>query len=45
MKRVSQLEKELNVPVKTIERWIKQLRTEDRIAFRGSKKTGWYCVK
>ena len=44
-KRVSQLEKELGIPAKTLERWIKQLKTENKVEFIGSKKTGGYVVK
>lgn len=44
-KRVSQIEKELNIPAKTLERWIKQLKEEDKIEFLGSKRTGGYFVK
>lgn len=32
----------LNIPKKTIERWIGLLRKQERIEFRGSKKTGGY---
>ena len=41
-KRVSQIEKNLNVPAKTLERWIKQLKDEGKIVYKGSKKTGGY---
>jgi len=37
--------KTLNTSVKNIERWIKQLRTEEKIEFKGSPKTGGYYVK
>ncbi len=40
--RVSQIEKTLNVPSKTLERWIKQLKDEGKIVYQGSKKTGGY---
>jgi len=43
--RVSNISKVLNIPSKTIERWIKQLKEEDKIEYRGSKKTGGYYVK
>jgi len=39
-KRVSQIEKELHIPAKTLERWVKQLRDEAKIEYRGRKKTG-----
>lgn len=44
-KRVSQIEKALNIPAKTLERWIKQLKNEDKIEYRGSKKSGGYFAK
>ncbi len=43
--RTPQLEKHLNVPVKTLERWLKQLKNDGKIEFRGSSKTGGYYVK
>ena len=33
-----------DVPEKTIERWLKQLREEGKIEFKGSAKTGGYFV-
>ena len=44
-KRVSQIGKELKHPAKTLERWIKTLKDEEKIEYRGSKKTGGYFVK
>jgi ATP-dependent DNA helicase RecG len=35
----------LDVPLKTVERWIKKLRNESRIEFIGSSKTGGYYLK
>ncbi|MDR2149056.1 MAG: putative DNA binding domain-containing protein [Tannerella sp.] len=32
----------LQIPVKTIERWLKKLKDENQIEFQGSKKTGGY---
>ncbi|CAM2785563.1 ATP-dependent DNA helicase RecG [Flavobacterium succinicans] len=32
------------VPKRTVERWVKQLRDEDKIEFRGASKTGGYWV-
>jgi ATP-dependent DNA helicase RecG len=43
--RVSELSKRLNTPAKTLERWIKRLKDEDKIEYNGSKRTGGYCVK
>ena len=37
--------KELDTSVKNIERWLKQLKDEEKIAFQGSPKTGGYVVK
>ncbi|PIZ51085.1 ATP-dependent DNA helicase [Candidatus Woesearchaeota archaeon CG_4_10_14_0_2_um_filter_33_13] len=44
-KRVPQLAKILSIPAKTIERWIKQLKEEGKIEFRGSPKKGGYWVR
>ena len=43
--RISQIEKSLNIPAKTLERWIKQLKEDDVIQYIGSKKTGGYVAK
>lgn len=40
--KTSQIAKHLNKPMKTIERWVAQLRQEDKIEFKGSFKTGGY---
>ncbi|MFH1949961.1 MAG: ATP-binding protein [Pseudomonadota bacterium] len=37
--------KELHTSVKNVERWLKQLKDEDKIAFNGSPKTGGYVLK
>jgi ATP-dependent DNA helicase RecG len=42
--RVVELAAALNIPPKTIERWIKKLREQGRIVFTGSRKTGGYFV-
>ncbi|MEA3451660.1 MAG: hypothetical protein U9Q83_07120 [Bacteroidota bacterium] len=34
-----------SVTQRTIERWIKQLKKEDKIEFKGASRTGGYCVK
>ena len=44
-KGVSQIFKNLQVPEKTLARWIKRLREEGKIEHIGSKKTGGYYVK
>ena len=36
---------ELNTSVKNIERWLKQLKDEDKIEFKGAPKTGGYSIK
>ncbi|MDR0681920.1 MAG: hypothetical protein LBG15_08770, partial [Dysgonamonadaceae bacterium] len=41
-KRIPFFESELNIPQKTIERWIKKLRNEHKIIYTGSSKTGGY---
>jgi predicted HTH transcriptional regulator len=43
-KRVFEIATALNVPSKTIERWIKKLREQEKIVFTGSRKTGGYFV-
>jgi ATP-dependent DNA helicase RecG len=40
--RVVNFAKTLNVPTRTIERWIKQLKEEGKIEFKGSPKKGGY---
>ena len=41
-KRIPQLSEYLGTPSKTIERWIADLRRQERIEYRGSKKAGGY---
>ena len=41
-KRSTFFSKELDTSVKNIERWIKQLKNENKIKFEGSPKTGGY---
>ncbi|MDR3245506.1 MAG: hypothetical protein LBT50_03640 [Prevotellaceae bacterium] len=41
-KQTQFFEKKLNKPKRTIERWLKKLRDNEEIEFRGSKKTGGY---
>ncbi len=43
-KRVVEITTVLNIPSKTIERWIKKLREQGRIVFMGFRKTGRYFV-
>ncbi|MBA7585308.1 hypothetical protein ES708_27283 [subsurface metagenome] len=42
--RIPELSEQLNVPSKTIERWIKKLRDESKITFKGAPKTGGYFI-
>ncbi|MBN1906083.1 MAG: hypothetical protein JW927_13405 [Deltaproteobacteria bacterium] len=42
--RIPELSQELHVPKKTIERWIKQLRDENKVIFKGAPKTGGYFI-
>ncbi|MCG6534274.1 MAG: winged helix-turn-helix domain-containing protein, partial [Syntrophales bacterium LBB04] len=43
--RIPELSEKLHAPAKTIERWIKYLRDEGSIVFKGASKTGGYFVK
>ena len=43
-KRVVEIAAALNIPSKTIERWIKKLREQGKIVFTGPRKTGGYFV-
>lgn len=38
------LTEKMDTPKRTIERWLKQLREEEKIEFRGAPKTGGYFV-
>ena len=40
--RVPELSAKMHVPVKTLERWVKQLRKQKKIVFKGAPKTGGY---
>lgn len=39
---VSNIKSLLNIPQRTIERWINQLKKENKIEFKGASKTGGY---
>jgi ATP-dependent DNA helicase RecG len=41
----TEMEARLKTPKRTIERWLKQLRDQQLIEFRGSPKTGGYHLK
>jgi ATP-dependent DNA helicase RecG len=34
----------MNTPSKTIERWVKKLRDDGKVEFKGGKKTGGYYL-
>ena len=40
--RTPQISGAMNVPIKTLERWLKRLREEGKVELRGSPKTGGY---
>ncbi|GIT98141.1 hypothetical protein TSL1_09620 [Sulfurovum sp. TSL1] len=40
-----QISESINIPLRSVERDIKQRKDEDKIEFRGSPKTGGYHVK
>jgi ATP-dependent DNA helicase RecG len=42
--RIPEISQRLQVPAKTIERWIKKLRDENRVVFKGAPKTGGYFL-
>lgn len=42
--RLPELSAKMHVPVKTLERWVKQLRDEGKIKFCGAPKTGGYYI-
>jgi ATP-dependent DNA helicase RecG len=44
-KRTNELAELLQISPKTMEKWIKKLKQQERIVFKGSKKTGGYFVK
>ena len=44
-KRTNELAKSLKISERTIEKWIKKLKQQEKIVFKGSKKTGGYFVK
>ncbi len=42
--KMPELSEQLHVPAKTIERWIKKLRDQNKIIFKGAPKTGGYFI-
>ena len=43
--RTGELVSALGVSQRTVERWLKQLKDEQKIVFRGAAKTGGYFVQ
>ena len=43
--RVPAISQAINISPKTLERWLKQLKGEGKIIFKGSAKTGGYHIK
>ena len=43
--KAQQLSDNLNQPLRTIERWLKQLKDDNKIEYKGSNKTGGYFIK
>ena len=41
---VPEFSKELDIPSKTLERWLKQLKDQKLVEHRGSRKTGGYHI-
>ena len=39
------MENKLNIPLRTLQRWLKELKEKQLIEYRGSKKTGGYFIK
>lgn len=44
-RNVTEITAALNIPQRTIERWINKLREEGKITFTGTRKTGGYFVR
>ena len=43
--RVAELARQVDKPARTVERWVKQLKSRQLIEFRGASKTGGYYPK
>jgi len=43
--RTSQICKAMDIPVRTLQRWLSELKNQNKIEFRGSPKTGGYHTK
>jgi len=44
-RNVTEITAALNIPQRTIERWLKKLREEGKITFTGARKTGGYFAR
>lgn len=40
--KANEISDNIQIPLRTVERWLKQLKDENKIEFRGSPKTGGY---
>lgn len=43
--RANELSKHIDIPLRTVQRWLKQLKEENKIEFKGAPKTGGYVLK
>jgi len=43
-KHTNDLARSINIPEKTVERWIKELKEKSKIEYKGSKRTGGYYI-
>jgi len=43
--RANEISEQTTVPLRTLQRWLKKLKVENKIEFKGSPKTGGYIVK
>ena len=43
--KANKISESLNIPLRTVERYLKQLKDENKIEFKGSPKTGGYLIK
>ena len=42
--KTKELSSQIDIPLRTIERWLKHLKDEDKVEFKGPPKTGGYYV-
>ena len=43
--RANELSKHIDIPLRSVQRWLKQLKDENKIEFQGAPKTGGYFLK